>query len=444
MSVADRNPLRRMADVVEHVVDPVFGIVERVVEMPIQPGEPPFFHFYSNASNTTAFGMPANFNNAGGAASTRETALAKAVGEAVERYSAAFFDKDELPLRSVSDADFATVRPEEFALWSPAQYDDPGFMWAPWYDDTPVRWTPALEVLTGEQVHVPTAMVSIPYYFERASGEAPIVQPISTGLACHVSLPEAALGGLCETIERDALTIFWQAMMSPPQILPETLSEANWDRVRRFEETGASVTMLDLTMDHGILTVMSILRSPSPDCPALTFAAATSMDAEEACRKSLEELAHTRRFCQSIVSHMDRLEPTPDHRNVVDQLSHLNFWCDHRNAGLAEFAFASTARVEFDELASPGVGDAGRDLESACERISQVGHRVLLCDVTSPDVRSLGFRVVRAVVPGFHPLFMGYSNRALGGKRLWEVPQALGHPGITPGTGDNPSPHMYP
>jgi ribosomal protein S12 methylthiotransferase accessory factor len=69
---------------------------------------------------------------------------------------------------------------------------------------------------------------------------------------------------------------------------------------------------------------------------------------------------------------------------------------------------------------------------------------VLLADVTTPDVRDLGLSVVRAVVPGSHPLFMGHALRARGGRRLWEVPQRLGHRGISPATGDNPAPHPYP
>jgi ribosomal protein S12 methylthiotransferase accessory factor len=53
-------------------------------------------------------------------------------------------------------------------------------------------------------------------------------------------------------------------------------------------------------------------------------------------------------------------------------------------------------------------------------------------------------KVVRAIIPGFHPLFMGHKLRALGGSRLWQVPQSLGYQGINRDTGDNPAPHPYP
>ena len=72
---------------------------------------------------------------------------------------------------------------------------------------TPVRWTEALDPLSGERIHVPASMVYMPYYFHLASGDTPIVQPISTGMACHCTPAEAAITGICEVIERDALML---------------------------------------------------------------------------------------------------------------------------------------------------------------------------------------------------------------------------------------------
>ena len=67
-----------------------------------------------------------------------------------------------------------------------------------------------------------------------------------------------------------------------------------------------------------------------------------------------------------------------------------------------------------------------------------------MADLTTPDVEELGLKVLRCVIPGFHPLFMGHNLRALGGSRLWEVPQKLGYRGINREFRDNPAPHPYP
>jgi ribosomal protein S12 methylthiotransferase accessory factor len=134
----------------------------------------------------------------------------------------------------------------------------------------------------------------------------------------------------------------------------------------------------------------------------------------------------------------------PRHENVTGQISHLNFWCDHANAHYADFLFGSRKRVEFAALPRRPVDSSRGELLTLARAIESTGHRVYLCDVTTPDVCELGFSVVRAIVPGYHPLALGFAFRARGGRRLYEVPQRLGHKGITREAGENPIPHPYP
>lgn len=436
---------RRLTDVLPDLVDDRVGIVRHVTEMPRDAGAPDFFHFYAAASNTVAFTRQVNFYAAGGASSDRGLAIAKAVGEAVERYCGAIYDVEELPLFSRAEGPFPCVDPVAFAHYSAEQYASPGFPFVPFDDSTPVRWVRAFDALTGEGIFVPAAKVYVPYTYYLGTGDTPICQPISTGLACHMSAAEAAISGICEVIERDAVTLTWQAMMSPPQVRVETLSDANYDLVERYERTGGKVTMFNITTDVGVPTVLSVVRHPSPEQPALVVAASTSLDPEQAVRKSLEELAHTRRYSQQINLKLPRLVPDPPaHENVTGQISHLNYWCDHQNLPQAAFLFASKQRVDFDELPDLATGDARRDLDVIARAVKSTGCRVLLVDVTTPDAGELGFSVVRALIPGFHPLALGFAYRARGGRRLYEVPQKLGQKGITRESGEYPFPHPYP
>src|SRR5262249_48599584 len=160
-------------------------------------------------------------------------------------------------------------------------------------------------------------------------------------------------------------------------------SDANYDLVERFERTGSVVVLLDITMDVGVPTILSILQTEALACPALVVAAAADLDPEQAVRKSLEELAHTRRYSQQVKSRIPRLAPDATFGNIVDQIDHLNFWCDHAHAGSAEFLMRSSARVDFDDLPSLSTGDAAADVAVLVDKIRAVGHRVLLCDLTT-------------------------------------------------------------
>lgn len=440
------NPaLRRLADIVEYLVDSRVGIIGSVREVRKEAGGPDFFHYVAKSANTALLTGRKNFRVAGGAAATRDDAVGKAIGEAIERYCSAWYVLDELPLTSYREASFKCVAPEKFALYSEEQYDKPGFPLARFTHDTTVRWTSGTDLATGERVYVPACRVYMPYAFDTASREAPIAQPISTGLACHVSQELAAISALCEVIERDALTITWQTKIGPRQLRVETLPDALYDLVARFERTASTVVMFDITLDHGIPTVLSVLRGHHDGAPALVVAASASPSLPDAARKSLEELAHTSRYSQLIVTRSARLVPDPpDYDRVQDQHDHLNFWVDHANLPLADFLFACPKRVDYGDLPNPGTGEPVSDLRLLVERIMRVDERALLVDLTTPDVGGLGLSVVRVVIPGFHPLQIGHRLRALGGRRLRTVPRWFGHAGITPFAGDNPAPHPYP
>lgn len=434
-----------LASVIDDLIDERIGIIGSLEEKRPEAGAPNFFHFRAIAANTNAFTRQQNFANSGGSSAVREVAAAKAIGEAIERYCAAIFDVSDLPLTSYRKAMFPCVAPDEFTLYSDEQYQSPGFPWVPFEPDTPVRWTDGVDLATGEHCYVPASRVYMPYTYYIGSGEAPFDQPISTGLACHIGSAAAIRTAIAEVIERDAVLIVWQAMMSPPQIRTETLSEANYDLVQRFNAVGNTVVMFDITLDTGIPTILSAVIGDNPGAAALAVAASTSVDPEQAARRSLEELALTHLYCQSMFAHAPRLIPDPpEYASVCDQQSHLNFWTDHDALPLADFLFASPVRIDFSEIPNLATGNAVDDIRVMVERVRAVGERVVICDLTTEDVRELGFVVTRAVIPGFHPLHVGHPVRSLGGTRLWQVPQKLGYPGITPETGDNPTPHPYP
>ena len=441
---SDTRRRPRLAELATDLIDDQVGIVRLAGAAPPEAGSPSFFHYWALAADTSAFVEQHNFARTGGAADDPDRALAKAIGEAVERYCAAVYSKEELPLRTADEAEFPVVDPATYALNSASQYAEPGFPLVPFDRETPMRWTPAVDALSGETRYVPAAMVYVPYHFDRAGGEPAIAQPISTGLACHMSFHEAALASLAEVVERDAFTIVWQARMAPPRIAVDTLPPPLARLHGRFAPAGFDVTLFDITLDNRIPTVLAVSRHRSPECPAVVVAAGSSLDPARATRSALEELAHTGKYCQEIVRDLPRLGHDDPRRTVVSPETHLNYWCDHANAGDIDFLFASSTETAYDTLEDGATGNAADDFRELCMRIAATGHRPLLCELTTPDVAELGLAVVRAVVPGYHPLVAGHRYRALGGRRLWEVPQRLGHPGISPQEGDNPLPHPYP
>jgi len=436
-----RSIARSILDLWPDLVNPRTGVVREVTEFRIDDDEPLFVHYLSTASSTEAFGFLPNFANNGGAAATAPAAIAKALGEAVERYCSAIFRPDDLIYSSHRDLHEPATDPAGYALYTSAQYDAPAFPWRPFNTDTIVAWAPGTSLVTGERNLVPAAYVYVPYRYQRNRSETPIAQPISTGLACGTSLEDAMLTALCEVIERDAFTITWQAGLSRPRIRFDSLPTDLGALVDRFRFVGLTVHVVDITTDIACPTVLTVAEGSSPTSPALAVAAAAHPDPEIAVRKSLEELAHTRKFAGQC---MDFLPPVPvdvenEHPAVDDQRAHLRFYCPQEAKPLAQFAWTSAEEVDLRDVRTT----TSRTLDALVADVAAKGQDVIAVDLTTSDVAELGLHVVRVVVPGCHPLHMGHAFRCKGGDRLSTVPVRLGASDWSPEQ-ENPYPHPFP
>jgi len=441
----DNATLHRLADVMDLLVDPRTGIVKQISSQAREASHPGFFHAAAVASNTGAFARQANFAYSGGASVDPARATAKAVGEAVERYCAALFDAADLPLTSAADAPFAVVPPAEFSVYTPAQYDNPDLEISPFVDDTLARWVKALDPLTGEWRHVPAAAVYIPYAYYVDDGEKQIMQPVSTGLACHATPADAAMSGLCEVIERDAFMVMWQARLAPPQIALDSLDPRTAEVAKRLTASGYRLTLFDITVDNGVPCVLALAKHDSPKAPAMAVAASAAASGVEAAQKAMEELPHTLRFlallAQSDPARVSGLTPS----TVSDQDDHVLYWAQRDRVADADFMFANPHAIQLGDVADLSDQTPHDAFLEMCRRVNETGHQVLTVDVTSPDIATLGLSVVRAVVPGYHPLTFGHNRRALGG-RLKTLPPRLDWPGQAEAgqPPDHLSPHPYP
>lgn len=393
------------------LVDERFGVLASVVESPYERGEPPFFHFFAETAPTDRWLPRRPFVYGGGTSTRRDIALAKAVGECVERYCAAIYDLDALPLTSARNALFECIPPDRFALFSPQQYEFSHFPFRPFSAQTSVRWVAAQRITDGRTLHVPAASVFLPYYGERGD-ETMIIPPVSTGLAAGVDFAAASLSGILEVVERDAFCRCWYEMRSAPQICRESLPAALSDMLDRFEMCGYLVDLLDITSDLGVPVVLATARSGRRDGPALSVATSAALDPELAATKALEELAMTLRYQRDLK--LGRYKTV----DLAGDL-HLMHWNERSRREDAAFLWASLDRVELAGLRIPGAPCQGpRALRWIADQLAQSSFDALVTDITSADIRPLGLVVVRAIVPGLQPLLFGDRMVARGGQRL--------------------------
>jgi ribosomal protein S12 methylthiotransferase accessory factor len=432
-----------IAGSLDTLVDDTVGIISRLEAVPAPPGTPAFHHFEARICDAAAFGGPANGGITSAASADRETALTETAAAAIARYAAALYDREQLPLASHREADFPTIKPSDFALFSDAQYGSPGFPYVPATDDTPLRWSSAIDLLTGEDIHVPAAFVFHPFPYRRLGGDMPIAPPNSAGLACAEGIAEAALAGLADILRQDALALFWQAQIMPPQLARDALSEPIRDMVRRFEASGDRLFLLDIATDNSLPAFLAIVASERPERPAFALDAGADLDAEAAVMKALRRLAETRRRSQAALAQMVAATPANDWEDMTDPVDHLLFAADHANRQHFEFALASEIRRDIGEYEPRSAASVEADLELVVRLISATGHRAYAANLTSDDIATFGINICRVLVPGYVPIHATHRLRSLGGDRLYETPRRLGYRGIGRGSQGNPAPHPF-
>ncbi|MFC4068958.1 YcaO-like family protein [Actinoplanes subglobosus] len=369
-------------------------------------------------SDTTVFGpYPADSAGAGYAFADEPRAFAAAVGEAVERYCGNLVPPG-LPTGPATEIPDA-VDPAGLALFSAAQYERAGFPCRPLTADLPIPWARATDLKTGGGTAVPASLV----WVNHPGG--PLTHPVvQAGLATGSSFDDAVWSGLCEVVERDAMTMVWTGRGTLTPVEPPR-------RVRRLARPPLHARWFVFPHETGLPVVGALVRDETTGYHALGMGAGS--DPQACAVKALGEALQLLlllgdydrpdsgfgRAAEGAGSPLKPWRPARDYAttyradfaDVVDYGCHLQLHLDPE----------IQRRFEAELATATGDGEPDWDPPSATadlvDRIAATGHRALTADVTTADVRAAGLHVVRVLVPGY------YTNAPaglplLGGTRL--------------------------
>jgi ribosomal protein S12 methylthiotransferase accessory factor len=426
------------------LVSPYTGVIRSVVEVLAAPGEIRLVAVSCETSNGELLPAGPVSRLGSGSGPDRETALAAALGEAVERYSAAFpAAPEELLLGSAAELGDRAVRPARFALFGEHQYAEPGFPYRPFTETTRIAWVEGFELPRGGRALVPAQLV----FLNDAYGteEERIGSSTSNGLACGATLDEAVLGALFEVVERDAFMIVWSNRLSLPRLCWEDDDELLDFEARYLAPTGLHFRAIDLSAFWGVPTVLGVVRGGEHAGAALGVGAGAAATIQQAVRKSLDEACRVQAWAADLAF----LDPgrlfAPNCSDIRDFDDHVHYYADPERARATAFLDAGAEVRRVAEVARlPGESVAAR-IEAIVERLHGRGCSAFAVDVTAPDVREAGLFVAKVLAPELCALDADHRTRFLGGRRLYEAAFALGLTDGPLGPEDlNPAPHPFP
>lgn len=389
--------------------------------------------------------------HSGGVGETIDVALAATIGEAVERYCMFVYDREEMVLATWEEVADDAVHPDHVRLYSRAQLENRRVFdrHELFTERSRVNWVWGYSLTERRPQLVPAALVYLGYQADRDHGEAVIGCNASSGLATGLSLEEAILTGLLELIERDSFAICWmQRRMGPRIRVDEPELEDLLQRKLHAGRPGVSLQIFDNSLDLPGTSVLVILHRPTELGPVLCIGSAARLDPRRAVLKGACEAGQSIPSIRCLRRREAGWVPAADFSDLVSFELHGLFYSVRPELIPKAFGFCDRIEGEVPLSALPdrSTGRVLGDLEHLVERLRGVGSEVVVVDITTPDIRELGLRVVRVLATRLVPLNGNHNKPFLGPRRLYEVPEALGwaRRGWDPAAGLNPYPHPFP
>jgi YcaO-like protein with predicted kinase domain len=317
-----------------------------------------------------------------GKGATIAAAKASAMMEAFERVTVERWQCEEFTLASPSN-----LGPKK-ALW-----DFPLLRGARVDPELPIRWAPASDLLTGAEMLVPERCVGLDV------GRAPEAFAhrawfsSTNGLAAGNTREEAVCAAIYEVIERDALTLCYEAD-SRAVVKHEAIPWASvQELLERIAQADCGVTIADATSDLGVPAYLALIFDRKDPGVGVYRGYGAHLSPEVAMCRAVCEAAQAR--CVIVAG-------------ARDDITHERYQAFRRIAAETEIS-----RWDMPQLIEAMPADASspsfrEDIAILLERLEPFGH-VLMYDF---DVhKHLHAHVVRILIPGLEGYWCDWIER---------------------------------
>lgn len=355
--------------------------------------------------------------NSGGEGTSRYAAAAAAIGEALERYSACWVDRERYidgTAAQMVEAGNTVLPPEQVRFFTQEQFDESGFNLTQIDPQARTPWIESAEVLSGCRVFIPAEFA----YLGGVPDAPRFHTPTSNGLAFDTDPNSALLSGILELVERDAFMLAWYHQLSLPRIDISSHRSLKEFVRRHIQPAGLQVALMDLSAFSGVPVVLSVARQANGEPGPVGVGAAADLSPGAASVKAMGEAVGSRSWAaQKIRNGSASLVNSDWRETIVDFENHVQLFSDPVMHQHLDFLGASTRTRSIEDI--DGVAHPTRSaLHSLAARLADRGIRIYSVDVTSPDVREAGGYVIRAYSPDLLPLDVSYRYRYLGHPRL--------------------------
>lgn len=279
---------------------------------------------------------------------------------------------------------------------------------ATFYPDRAHTWIESIDIVKDEKVWIPFETIST--NFSQQPNYQDTFLASSNGLASGNNIIEATVHGICEVIERDAVTL-WEFIprneKKKYQIDLDTIIDDKMKKlIHQIRDKGVIIGVWEITSDIGIPTfTCTLVENPDSEFwrPIPMFSGhGCHLNPEIALSRAIHEAIQSR--LAAISGSRDDLFPTDyisvgnkdDHRHAVDEII--------KHKPTRKFDVSKVINNEFFE----------DDITYLIDALSKVGaDRILVKDLSKVEINIPVVKVVIPKLEPFHTPFYRPGQRAL-------------------------------
>lgn len=385
----------------------------------------PKFHFFSANLNSHFLkldGRKFTSHASGFSFFSKEVAFLKCCGESIERYcNQAFLKTSVKYLGSFSKIGQKAISPQAIASFSSKQRKENPLLRL---DESSVfSWSEGRSLLDGRRVLIPSQLVYLSY--PRLKREPIIYLPISTGAAGGGCLAAAIVRGIYEVVERDSYMIHYLNKIPAPQI---DLKSINNSEIQKLLKIGKryklKIATIDTTTDLQIPTYASVVIDQTGIGKAVSVGLKANLDKVSAIIGSIDEAFHTRPWIRTEYEKRKRKVAEIKLNNVSSIVDRGFLWYPKAAIKNLDFWLKNPEVIKIRGAKSKLT--AGEQLRQLTALLKKNSCEAFFVDLMVPQLKKLGYFVVKVIIPKLHPVYLNEKYRCFGGNRLYEVPKRLG------------------
>lgn len=371
----------------------------------------------------------------GGSGIVREEALIRVLAETTERYAQVVSELSAAHPVTMASYEALAARGERIVdgsklnFFSDEQFARPGFPFQRFQSDSPLGWIKAPMLTEDGAMWVPGQLLILGYRQKPDAAEKWLLSAVTTGTAAHTTPQMALRNAILELIQIDAAMGHWySAAQAQRIILDDRVCAVSNLIARHFDAQDVQPEFYWLPcpgMD--VKTIACLFRGQPGQIPSTALGLGCDMGLPQAMYKALLEAVGVVNMAKIVLLHetLDdqgngRLKLDPQH--IYDLDLNVAYYALPENRPLIERKFSHGLTIPAAELPPDGPQDTKAALSDLVERSADLKLDWVYLDLTTEDVRSLGFSVIRAWSPDLislalpsapplcHPRFQAYGG----------------------------------